>query len=104
MKARCAALTPAIVDHIREGGSLLTASQAPGAPTANTLYRWMAEHPDFAAAVTRACDDREDWYLDRMVAAGGGAGRAARRGTAGLSRQLTRLRNRPGKWGQRAKR
>lgn len=106
-RARCAALTPAIVDHIRAGGSLLTASQAPGAPAANTLYRWMAEHPDFAAAVTRACEDREDVYLDAMVAtveAGGGATPAARRAAAGLSRQLTRLRHRPGKWGRRAKR
>lgn len=106
-RARCEALTPAIVDHIREGGSLLSASRAPGMPAANTLYRWMAEHPDFAAAVTRACEDREDWYLDRMAGladAGGGATPALRRATAGLSRQLARLRNRPGTWGQRTRR
>lgn len=104
--ARCAALTPAIVDHIREGGSLLSVSREPGMPTANTLYRWMAEHPDFAEAVTVACEDREDWYLDRMVdivEARGGATPAARRAASGLSRQLARLRNRPGKWGQRAR-
>ena len=68
---------------------------------ARTLVR---TRPDFAAAVAQACVDREDIYQEQtyeiaMQAHVIGA-REARRRMAPLSKQLTRLRKRPG-WTRR---
>jgi hypothetical protein len=69
-------------------------------PAAGTLYRWVRDHPDFAAEVARACDLREDWYADQMAhVLERGLGepmKELRKRMAPFSRQLARLKNRPG--------
>jgi hypothetical protein len=72
-------------------------------PCAETLYRWVRQRPDFRDAVARACDDREDWYHDRILAIAEtvtpGTVTATRKRMSPLVRQLGRLKHRPGrKW------
>jgi hypothetical protein len=87
-----------VVDHIVEGGSFLSFTRLPGAPSYGTLRRWMRD-PDFADAVAEACEFREDWYDDQiaMVAERTPPGpvRQMERAIGPLKRQLVRLRNRP---------
>jgi hypothetical protein len=51
--------------------------------------------------VARACEDREEWYEDKILmiaeAAPAGPRREMERRVGGLKRQLVRLRNRPRK-------
>lgn len=98
-------LTAVIVDALRQGESLRSLSRWPGMPCQGALYAWVARRPDFAAAVARACDDREDWFADQIAEAalrsGATSQRALTRATAPLSRQITRLRKRPGWKGAR---
>jgi len=94
-------MTKAIVDRIIEGGSLRSIGREPGMPKARTLWSWIAKDADFSAEVSRACDHREDWYIDQMTQIADEAGSRAeyRRRASPLARQHARLQNRPGrKW------
>ena len=97
-------MTEAIVARIVEGGSLRSLAQEPGMPSQGAMYNWVRTRPEFAEAVAGACEDREDWYRDAMVAlldrAGPQSQKAITRLLAPLSRQETRLRKRPG-WKRR---
>jgi hypothetical protein len=100
---RTPAMTEAIVDRIIEGGSLRSIGREPGMPKARTLYSWIAKDAAFSAQVARACDDREDWYIDQMTVIADEAGAVSadelRRRMSPLARQHARLENRPGrKW------
>ena len=68
-------------------------------PSAGAMYNWVRDRPDFAAKVAFACQERELWYLDRVLEIvermpGGLA--ATRRAIAPLNSQRARLRKRPG--------
>ena len=98
-------LAEAVLDGIVEGGSLRSLGTRPDLPCAGTLYAWVRTRPEFAAAVAQACVDREDIYVDHIVEIARQApaigARAARRRMAPLSKQLTRLKKRPGWKGRR---
>jgi hypothetical protein len=98
------ALAEAVVDGILAGGSLRSLGRRGDLPCQRTLYNWVRTRPDFAAAVARACEVREHWYDDQMFEIAMQAPvigvREARRRMAPLSKQLTRLRKRPG-WKRR---
>ena len=93
-------LTEEIVDHIIEGGSFASYSRLPGGPSRTTLRRWLRADPDFAAAVARACDFREDWYYEQIYEIAQrtppGPVREMNRAVGPLLRHLVRLRHRPG--------
>lgn len=93
-------MTEAIVEGIIEGASLRSLAARPDMPSARAMYGWIRTRPDFAAAVARACEHREHWYLDQIhmieIAVPGGT-RETRRLTAPFRKQLTRLRKRPGR-------
>ena len=104
MSARRAAVKPVpepevekVVSHIVTGGSFLSLSRLPGAPSQGTLRRWMRD-PNFAGAVTKACEWREDWYRDQIEEIAmrtPGPVRDMKRAAGPLLRQMVRLRNRP---------
>jgi transposase-like protein len=103
MRGRYGRLKQVIVDRLREGASLHSLGKEPGMPCAETLYRWVRQRPDFRDAVALACDDREDWYHDRILAIAEtvtpGTVTATRKRMSPLVRQLGRLKHRPGrKW------
>jgi hypothetical protein len=89
-----------IVARIVEGASFASLGREPGMPSRQTLRRWAATRPEFAAEVAQACIDREDWYNDQIQIIAERAGplgwKAARARAAPLSRHLARLRHRPG--------
>jgi hypothetical protein len=99
-RRRAAALADAVTDRIVQGESLASLANDPDMPAAGTLYRWVRDHPDFAAQIARACDLREDWYRDKMVEVlDRGLGEPMKeltRRMAPFSRQLVRLKHRPG--------
>jgi len=108
-RSRCTPeLTEEVVARIVEGGSLRSLARDPDMPCAGTLYAWAARRPEFARAVARACEHREDWYVDQMLlaveAAGPESARARRARVAPWSRQLARLKKRPGWKRTRARR
>ncbi len=90
-----------IVDRIREGHSLWSLSRMADMPSRSTLVRWLKDDPVLDDAVARACDDREEILRDELVEVGVRAYPPTQRGrtraTAEISRQITRLRNRPGR-------
>lgn len=89
-----------VVGHIVEGGSFASYARQPGGPSFNTLRGWMRD-PAFAAEVARACDWREDWFADQILAIameGSPQTLGARKRAIGeLKRQVVRLRHRPAK-------
>ena len=93
-------LAERIVERIITGASFASLGREPGMPSRQTLRRWVRARPDFAAAVAQACEDREDWYRDRILAiaetATPGTLGATRRRRGQLLRHLVRLRHRPG--------
>ena len=97
-------LAEAVVVGIIEGGSLRSLGRDPDLPCARTLYNWVRTRPDFAGEVARACEDREEVYREQMyliaMQAHVTGARAAKRAMAPLSKQVTRLRKRPG-WKRR---
>jgi len=101
---RCARLTETIIGRIAEGASLCSLGKEPDMPCRETLYRWVRERPDFAAEVDLACEAREEWLADQVLAiemtATPGTVTAMRRRLAPLNRQIARLRHRPG-WKRR---
>ncbi|MBW8812108.1 MAG: hypothetical protein JF588_01670 [Caulobacterales bacterium] len=68
-----ARLTPKILRRLAAGATLHGLSRERGMPSAQTLYRWVRLHPDFAAAVDQACSDREALYLERIMELADGA-------------------------------
>jgi transposase-like protein len=107
-RRRAADLADAVTDRIVQGESLASLSKEPGMPAAGTFYRWVRDHPGFAAEVARACDLREDWYTDQMAhVLERGLGepmRELRKRMAPFSRQLVRLKHRPGTKRRRGRR
>jgi hypothetical protein len=110
-RARARALcTPqmveAITDAIVTGASLRSLGERPDMPSARAMYGWVRTKPEFAAAVARACEIREDWFHDQIFAmeltATPGTVREVRRMTAPLRKQVTRLRKRPGRKARKA--
>jgi hypothetical protein len=106
--ARCRArtrrtpeLTRRIVERIVEGESLYSLAGQPGMPSLSTLYKWVATDEGFANQIAQACEDREHWYREHILAiaetAAVGTVTATRRAMAPWTKQMTRLRNRPGK-------
>jgi terminase small subunit-like protein len=93
-------LVDEVVEHIVTGGTFLSYSRLPGAPSYNTLRRWMRD-PDFAHEVAQACEWREQWCYEQieMVAEQTPPGpiREMERSIGPLKRQLVRLRHRPRK-------
>ncbi len=87
-----------VVEHIVKGGSFASFSRLPGAPSQGKLRRWMRDR-NFAAAVARACEFREERYEDQilMIAARTAPGpiREIEGSIGQLKRQLVRLRRRP---------
>jgi transposase-like protein len=94
------AMREAVLERIVMGGSFASIGREPGMPSRQTLRKWVRASPQFAAEVAQACEHREDWYLDQITliaeAAGPGNLAAARRRMAPLTRQLARLKHRPG--------
>jgi hypothetical protein len=70
-KGRPSNYSQAIAQKILElyvAGSTLTAICAiPGMPKASTLYRWLAETPDFKDAYLRARETKADLFVDELV-------------------------------------
>jgi hypothetical protein len=104
LPARMAAAIDTLRAGIVQGGSLHSLGGRDGLPCTQTLYNWVRRSPDFARDIAQACDHREDWYADQLQMIADEADRLglpeARRRMAPLSRQLARLKNRPGKrWG-----
>ena len=65
LQAHCTpALTQTIELAIAEGASLAGLGERPDMPSRSTLYKWVRRHPDFAAAVARACEFRDQFLLD----------------------------------------
>jgi hypothetical protein len=103
--SRC---TPALADEIGDrivgGASLRSLGAEADMPCAGTLYSWVARRPAFAREVARACDIREQWLTDQMIAACERNGLLrlgqTRRQVAPLQRQVNRLAKRPG-WKRR---
>ncbi|MGH6964203.1 MAG: hypothetical protein ACREE0_06950 [Phenylobacterium sp.] len=96
-------MTEAILDRIVMGGSLRSIGREPGMPKTRTLESWIARDAAFSAEVARACDHREDWFIDQMTLIADEAGPISqaelRRRWSPLARQHARLQNRPGrKW------
>jgi hypothetical protein len=60
-------LTEAIAAHVVRGGSLHSASRAPGMPCYATLYAWKRAKPDFALAIAAAQEERHDRLLDQAM-------------------------------------
>lgn len=89
-----------VTDHIVMGGTFLSYSRSPGGPAFGTLRRWMCD-PDFARAVGRACDLREELLLDLLGDAARevppGPIREMNRAVAPLTRRIGWLKNRPRK-------
>lgn len=89
-----------IAERIVEGGSFASISREPGGPSRTTLRRWVAARPDFAAEVARACDLREDWYREQVVAIAKatppGGVTDGKRAVGPILRHMVRLRHRPG--------
>lgn len=90
-----------IIDGLARGGSLRSLAMEPGMPCQRTLYNWCRTRPEFAEAVTMACEDREDWCLAQAVEVAARGGWGARKKVAKLNAQRVRLRKRPGWKGRR---
>lgn len=94
-----------VTEHIRDGGSFASLTRA-GGPSRTTLRRWYRRDPAFARAVDAACDDREEslefelWVAAERVVPG--PPREMTRQIAPITREIARLRHRPGAVHRRA--
>lgn len=52
---------------IADGGSLRSVCKKPGMPSKATVFRWLAEHDDFAKLYEKATDERADTMIDEIV-------------------------------------
>ena len=91
--------THEVVEHIKDGGSFASLARA-GGPSRTTLRRWYRADPRFAEAVDAACVFREEmldfelWMAAERVPPG--PVREMNRAVAPITRQIARLRHRPG--------
>ncbi|WP_372782174.1 hypothetical protein [Phenylobacterium sp.] len=103
-RARAAELTEAITSKIVTGASLCGLGREPEMPCAATLLRWFHRWPDFAREIDEACEFRDWWFDDQILAIGERHGplglAAARREAAPLERRMNGLAKRPG-WKRR---
>jgi hypothetical protein len=89
----------AVCEAIKDGGSFASLARA-GFAARGTLRRWYRADPDFADAVDRACDFREEtldfelWIAAERVPPG--PVREMNRAVAPITREILRLRHRPG--------
>ncbi|MFL5297398.1 MAG: hypothetical protein ACJ798_13535 [Phenylobacterium sp.] len=92
--------TAVVTRAIRAGGTLASLGRTPGMPSRQTLRRWVRVDPAFAQAVARACEIRDLWLSEQMLAAAGDWRTRTRRElqarVAPISRQRARLGHRPG--------
>lgn len=56
-----------ICEHIIEGGALVAFCRQVGRPSVGTVYRWIAERPDFRDRYVRAREDQADTYADEIA-------------------------------------
>jgi hypothetical protein len=61
-------LTRQICRRIAEGESWFQICNTDGLPSYNTLYRWKAKHPDFAAEYAQAREMAADLRADKVLA------------------------------------
>jgi hypothetical protein len=52
---------------IADGGSLRSVCKKAGMPSKATVYRWLADHPEFRPMYEKATDDRADGQVDEIV-------------------------------------
>lgn len=99
VRQRIARVSLKLGADIAAGGSLRSLAGKKGRPSESTLYRWAARSPDFTREIAIACDARQDLLFDRMlhIIQTAPSTAEARRRVAPISRQATRLQNRPGK-------
>jgi hypothetical protein len=106
-RARRGALTPVpdflvedICSHILEGGSFASFERLPGAPSRQTLRRWLKNDLHFADEVAWACEGRDELFDELIYETARrtppGPLAEMKRAIGPLSRQQTRLRHRPG--------
>jgi hypothetical protein len=88
-----------ICEHIAEGGSFASYCRE-GGPSRTTLRRWHCTDPEFAAAVADACEWRDEWLHEQVIATAErtppGPVAEMNRAIGPLLRHMTRLRHRPG--------
>lgn len=87
-----------ILDLIRTGESLESLARRPDMPSISALRAWTRRSEAFADAVAQACDDREDWFYDRMQMVAEADAPFAERAAeiARLKARLGKLARRPG--------
>jgi transposase-like protein len=63
--------TPELADKvcaaIADGKSIRAVCKLAGMPSKATVFRWLREHPEFAAAYEVATDERADTMIDEIV-------------------------------------
>ena len=88
------------ITHAIAVGHTFASIARDGGPSRTTLRRWVAARPDFAAAVARACELRDDWFNEQVVEVAmrtpPGGMREAKKAVGPILRHMTRLRHRPG--------
>jgi len=52
---------------IADGGSLRAVCKRAGMPSKATVFRWLAEYPEFAKMYEIATDERADTFVDEIV-------------------------------------
>jgi hypothetical protein len=52
---------------IADGGSLRSVCKKAGMPSKATVFRWLAEQPDFVKMYEKATDERADGQIDEIV-------------------------------------
>jgi hypothetical protein len=63
--------TPELADKfcaaIADGKTIRAACKLDGMPSKSAVFRWLREHPEFAAAYEVATDERADTLIDEIV-------------------------------------
>ena len=97
--------TPELIRRIEhriiKGASLHSLSREPDMPSDNSLYRWVRERPDFAAAVASACRYRDEQYQDQLVHLTRTAGSATHPRAHAIAKRLGQLNPYPGEKARR---
>lgn len=65
------AYTPELAEKfcavVADGKSIRAACKQPGMPSKASVFRWLREHPEFAAMYEIATDERADTLIDEIV-------------------------------------
>jgi hypothetical protein len=94
---RCSpALTRRIEYRIIKGASLASLSKEADMPSATSLYRWVRERPDFAAAIAGACRYRDEHFHDQLADLARTAWPTARPQAHAIAKRLGQLNPYPG--------